>query len=203
MVPFLGEAATVGKAVRRGREALRISALAVDTLGVNGLMHAVEGARAVAGAERAALRSAPDAAALINRLRVPKAIPWRETTAAMDPRLTEIARDVRATQTALTEQGFGRNVAVARVKVNGQIQYLTAANMPGGTHSEEYLYAQIRNLRGDVRLEQLYTERIPCSDYCGPLLSGHFPSLQVYFTTRAKGGQKRAAELMRAYGFAE
>ena len=62
------------------------------------------------------------------------------------------------------------------------------------------LHSQIAELRAkhrEVVREQLYSERIPCEPTCGPLLARQYPNAQVYFTTRAAGGEARAAELMK------
>ena len=38
-----------------------------------------------------------------------------------------------------------------------------------------------------VRVEQLFSERIPCAGTCGPLLRRHYPGTDIYFSTRLRG----------------
>lgn len=140
---------------------------------------------------------------LLRRMRVPRAVPLRGNASNLDPKLLELARDVRATQAGVTRQNFSQlNVATARVRVDGKVRYLDSGNLRGGPHSEEWIHSQITQLSSkhrEVRLEQLYSERIPCSGTCGPLLTREHSAAEIFFSTR-KSGNAAAKELMQNYG---
>lgn len=135
---------------------------------------------------------------------------WRRygrTSGPIDPKLLELAKESRATQAGTSRDAFRtNNVATARVRVDGEVRYLSTGNTPGGgAHAEQWIDAQIHQLsRGGRRvvLEQLYSERIPCTGTCGPFLRDRYPDAQVYFTTSARGSA-RGRELREAYGLAD
>src|SRR5262249_29703222 len=89
----------------------------------------------------------------------------------IDRTLLDKACDIRAAEGATLENFTKYNVAVARVRVNGKIEYLDSANTPGALHSEDWILVQIHKLKtgggpyrsADVVLESLYTERVPCT----------------------------------------
>ena len=150
---------------------------------------------------------------LIRKLKVPAAFSlWRGRYTAnvpIDRRLLERAREIRATQGIRPEDFRNINVAVARVSIDGKLDYLDAGNIPArtfgarrGLDSEQVILAQIHELkrRGKkVILEQLYSERIPCPD-CTNKLNHEYPNTAIFYTVRELRG--RAAALMRAYGLA-
>jgi hypothetical protein len=150
------------------------------------------------------------------QLLVPKAIAMRRGrysgNAQIDRILLEQARDVRRTQAGIRPENFREtNVAVARVRINGKIDYLDAGNIPGkdfgasrGLDSEQLILVQIQDLRrqgNKVVLEQLYSERIPCVT-CTNMLDQEHPTAEVFYTVpeRRGLGQTRGDALMRAYG---
>jgi hypothetical protein len=127
-----------------------------------------------------------------------------------DVRLLQIARDERLANAGTSAVSFARcNVAVARVRVGGRTEYLSAGNLPhkaGGIHSEEYLLAQVHDLRKrwqEVRVEQLYSERIPCAKICMPIIKERWPAAAVFYSVSIPLDPRdtsRAAALMRVYG---
>lgn len=143
---------------------------------------------------------------LLRTTRIPPAVSLRRTGAAIDPELVRLARDVRVTQAGVTRRAFQQhNVATARVRVDGQIRYLDSGNSSRAAHSEEWLHAQVTELRRnhrEVAVEQLYSERIPCRGTCGPLLDRQYPNAEIFYTTRAETAAGRASELMERYGLA-
>jgi len=136
----------------------------------------------------------------------------------MDPRLTTLACAIRATMLpdGLSYEAFAKfNIAIAKVDIDGSIQYLHAANLPKSVagpanfplHSEGYITEQIYKLKRinakdnvEVKLLQLYTERIPCPD-CKRLLDNLFSEAAVYYTVKKKAprGMTKAAYLMEQY----
>ena len=145
------------------------------------------------------------------QLRVPLAAPVPfMTIEPIDRRLLEIARDERAGNAGITPEAFARhNVAVARVRIDGNVDYLSAGNLPdrrGGVHSEEYLLSQVDTLQKQgrgVTMEQLYSERHPCRQICLPLIKGHWPGAAVFYSVDIPfdpAARTKAKALMRAYG---
>ena len=128
----------------------------------------------------------------------------------IDRKLLQLARDIRATQAGIRPENFREfNLAVARVRVDGRLEYLDAGNIPGkmfctsrGLDSEQLILTQIHGLkkqRKAVILEQLYSERIPCKD-CQDKLNHEFSEAAVFYTVPELRGQSRGESLMRAYG---
>jgi hypothetical protein len=149
----------------------------------------------------------------IPKLNVPRAVPMQRGRYAanppLDPKLTELARDARATQAGVSRERFESiNIATARVRVNGKIEYLDAGNLPGkdfgasrGIDSEQWLIVQVQEWRKqgkNVVVEQLYSERIPCTD-CQNKMDNEFKEASIYYTVPEMRGS-RADALMRAYG---
>jgi hypothetical protein len=143
---------------------------------------------------------------ILAAMRPPRWHRYGRTTAPIDPRLLELAKEARATQAGVSDTAFRQNnVATARVLVDGNVRYLSTGNTPGGgAHSEQWITAQIHALSHagtrNVVLEQLYTERIPCRRTCGPFLRDRYPYAGIYYTTKAKGWAARVRELREAYG---
>ena len=131
----------------------------------------------------------------------------------LDQTLVQTARELRASQAGVRLEDFSRtNIAVARVKINGQVQYLDAGNVPAsvvganrGFDSEQMIVTQVKELRdrgNKVVIEQLYSERIPCIT-CTKMLDDHFPEAAIFYTipeSRRLGEITRGEALMRAYG---
>jgi hypothetical protein len=144
-----------------------------------------------------------------------------------DPTLVDLAKYERIHNAGLTREAFHElNVAVAKVRINGDIEYLSAGSSPsvwgrkidvqeGGivvgkrrkpirkqSHSEQYIDEQIQSLRESnpgktVMLDQLYTERWPCRKICTPMLRKRYPEAQIFYTVKGEG---KGAQLMREYG---
>jgi len=127
-------------------------------------------------------------------LKMPRPNPWRyQDNFVPDPRLVENAKAYRVEKGLLTPDAMNRNVAVAKVKVNGETKFLTEANRPfpdgsGSMHSEEVLGQVIADLRRDghtVQVEELFTERIPYTDTggCRKIISSQMQGANVFFWT--------------------
>lgn len=151
----------------------------------------------------------PPAAAPHQTVRLPK---LANPTADFDGKLVTLAREERIHNTDLSPDTFRQNIAVFKVEVNGKIEYLSAANIPGGKHSETLVVHQLETLSNSkslkgVRILQVYSEREPCAG-CGNDLSGlkrilkqDFP---VFWTVSQKTPLvRRATELMRQYGIGQ
>jgi len=144
------------------------------------------------------------AASALSKIRIPKITSFTGSAAKFDAELVRKAAEIRATQAGLSLEAFTNyNVAVARVRTaNGSIVYLEAGNLPGAAHSEEYILAQFKErtlgLGSGARVEQLYSERIPCSN-CSSVISRFFgEGTEIYYTV---GNQiNRGRLLMEAYG---
>jgi hypothetical protein len=144
------------------------------------------------------------AAGLTGRINIPRVTSVSSYASAFDAELVRRAAEIRATQAGLTLDAFtSLNVAVARVRTaSGEIVYLEAGNLPAGAHSEEYLLGQFRDrslgLGQGARIEQLYSERIPCSN-CSDVIRRYFgQDVGIYYTV---GNQPNRGELlMQAYG---
>ena len=133
--------------------------------------------------------------------------------AKLDQTLVATARELRATQAGVRLEDFSRtNIAVARVRIDGEVHYLDAGNIPAslvgaqrGYDSEQLIVTQAVELRKqgrEVRIEQLYSERIPCVT-CKEMLDTHFPDATIFYTvpeSRRLGEITRGEALMRAYG---
>jgi hypothetical protein len=98
------------------------------------------------------------------------------------------------------------------VRIDNDVHYLDAGNIPGavvgasrGYDSEQLILTQVMELRKqrkNVRIEQLYSERIPCVT-CTKMLDDHFPEAAIFYTvpeSRRLGEVTRGEALMRAYG---
>ncbi|WP_274562895.1 DNRLRE domain-containing protein [Streptomyces spiramyceticus] len=89
--------------------------------------------------------------------------------------------------------GADHNVAVARVQgADGTVRPVSAVSGPKG-HSEESILDQ---LKANDKILELYSERQPCPDICGPLLrndpraAGANVTYSVpYFTNKTRGGK--------------
>jgi hypothetical protein len=168
------------------------------------------------GARRGGSGGTSSSPTATRQLLVPKAIPMRRGrysgNVQIDRILLERARDLRRTQAGIRPENFREtNVAVARVRINGKIDYLDAGNIRGqdfgasrGLDSEQLILVQIQELRrqgNKVVLEQLYSERIPCLT-CTNMLDQEHPTAEVFYTVpeRRALDQTRGDALMRAYG---
>jgi hypothetical protein len=62
------------------------------------------------------------------------------------------------------DDSWMRNIASARVTVDGKPRIITHVNDPGGLHSEAKILKEMENLRKTHRVEgvEIYSERIPC-----------------------------------------
>lgn len=153
----------------------------------------------------------------LNLLKVPKVTALYRgryaVVAKLDRTLVETARELRASQAGTRLEDFARtNIAVARVRVNGQVTYLDGGNVPAsivgaqrGYDAEQIIVTQVKQLRDQghkVTIEQLYSERIPCVT-CKHMLDDHFPEATVFYTvpeSRQLGEMTRGEALMKAYG---
>lgn len=131
----------------------------------------------------------------------------------LDQTLVQTARELRASQAGIRLEDFSRtNIAVARVRINGEVHYLDAGNVPAsivganrGYDSEQMIVTQVKEMRdkgNKVVIEQLYSERIPCVT-CTKMLDDHFPEAAIFYTipeSRNLGQVTRGEALMRAYG---
>jgi cytidine deaminase len=134
-------------------------------------------------------------------------------TAKLDQTLVQTARELRASQAGIRLEDFSRtNIAVARVRIDNEVQYLDAGNIQAavvganrGYDSEQMIVTQVMELRKQgkkVSIEQLYSERIPCVT-CTKMLDDHFPEAAIFYTvpeSRRLGEVTRGEALMRAYG---
>ncbi|MDC7122031.1 hypothetical protein OMK64_10830 [Cellulomonas fimi] len=152
---------------------------------------------------------------LPGQLRPPPTAPWGAARGSVDAAMLTRAVGYRA-GTALDLASFRTNFAVFRIRHNGTVTYLQSANDPGALHSEARLLQQLEALAGPrwylnkaVVIEQVYTERMPCSS-CGPHLRNveraqlrvdPASAISVFYsvlsTTRP---DQRASELMAKYG---
>lgn len=150
-------------------------------------------------------RALKETRSALRRLRVPPALKHPRNALGIDAdrRLIELARDVRVSQAGITREAFSSyNVATARVRVGTRIEYLEAGNAPGALmHSEDFLLSQVDVLRRDnpgttVVIEQLFSERIPCTECLSKLQ--RLTNAELFYSVSEYG--RRAADLMRAYG---
>jgi hypothetical protein len=142
-------------------------------------------------------------------LKLPRPNPWRyQDNFVPDPRLVESAKAYRVEKALLTPEGMNRNVAVAKVKINGETKFLAEANQPfagGSLHSEEVLAGQINELRRSgktVQVEELFTERIPCTETggCRKVIASEMNGANVFFWTTGMASKSKAADLALIYG---
>lgn len=121
-------------------------------------------------------------------------IPWRPGIDGVAPSSPSLVQEVRAFREnfgLLNREGMGRNVGVARVRINGREEFIVRPNVPG-IHSEEAIALRVRALRarGDrVDVLELLTERIPCFNVAGcmVMIAQDMPGVRVFFFTRNKG----------------
>jgi hypothetical protein len=142
---------------------------------------------------------------------MPRPMPWRDQhNYVPDPRLVEEAKAHRVEKGLLTREGMNRNVAVAKVKVNGETKFLAEANQPfadgsGSLHSEEALGIRIDRLRqqgNTVTVEELFTERIPCNEVggCKKVIARQMEGANVFFWTTGNAGKSKVEDLISIYG---
>ncbi len=142
---------------------------------------------------------------------MPRPQPWRhQDDFTPDPRMVEEARAYRVEKGLLNQASMNRNVAVAKVKVDGEVIFLKEANQPfpgggGSLHSEEALAIQIRELRQQgkqVEVEELFTERIPCTETggCRRVITSEMSGANVFFWTTGSTSKSKAADLATIYG---
>ena len=95
-----------------------------------------------------------------------------------------------------------RNVAVARIRVNGEERIMTRLNDPNLLHSEERLARDVDRLRRKgfkVEVEEIFTERIPCTEQgCREQIRATLDDANTYFYTR-QNGQRAAKDLAEGY----
>jgi len=143
--------------------------------------------------------------------RMPRPNPWRhQDDHTPDPRMVEEAKAFRIEQGLFTRAAMNRNVAVAKVKVDGQTQFLRRENQPfpdgsGSVHSEERLGQDIADLRRNghiVEVEELFTERIPCTETggCRKIISSHMQGANVFFWTTGHAAKSKADDIANIYG---
>jgi hypothetical protein len=119
-----------------------------------------------------------------------------------DPNLVALMVHLRAA-TGLSIEMFGRNVAVAKVTVNGEPVYLLRMNQgEGGAHSEEMIYGAMADLgrRPDggtntVVLVEMMSERMPCKGVCQPIINVRSAGKPIYFLSREFDSTARARAL--------
>ena len=110
--------------------------------------------------------------------------------------------------TPLSEESFGSNFAVFKVRSGSNIIYLESANDPGSLHSEEKIigdlvarFGMTWYLKG-VTVLQVYTERRPCGN-CGPQLQElarkQGAPISIYHTIMSTTYRNKARELMNQY----
>lgn len=150
-------------------------------------------------------RSGAGATQLMSRISAPSVTSLNGTLASLDRELIRRAMEYRATQAGITLEAFTNyNVAVARVRTaSGEVVYLEAGNRGlGGAHSEEYILSQfesrVMGLGPGARLEQLYSERIPCGN-CSSIITRFFGAgTEIFYSV---GNQRNRGQLlMRQYG---
>ena len=143
--------------------------------------------------------------------KLPTPKPWRhQGKGAADPRLAEKAAAKRQELGIHNRSGMNRNVAVAKVKVDGEEVFLAQANKKfpdgsGSVHSEELLAADIVALRNNghkVEVEELFTERIPCTETggCRRMIADHMDDAKVFFWISGDVRKSKAADLADLYG---
>jgi hypothetical protein len=136
-------------------------------------------------------------------LRVKNPIGWRSIDAAteVDPRLITETIRFRSRGGILNRAGMRRNVAVARLRVDGQVKYVRRVNKPGQLHAEERIAVHVRRLRNEGRrvdVEQLFTERVPCSRSggCRALIAAEMPGAAVFrYVPTGRGSIKALREV--------
>ncbi|WP_180384181.1 RHS repeat-associated core domain-containing protein, partial [Neisseria dumasiana] len=84
----------------------------------------------------------------------------------------------------------------AAAKITGIPGIVVMRNIPGGLHSEERLVAYAKEVGGEI--EELYSERKPCNEHCGPLLKTSSVTRNTKVTYTYKGSvSKQKAELQK------
>jgi Domain of unknown function (DUF4157)/Xanthomonas XOO_2897-like deaminase len=124
---------------------------------------------------------------------------------ALDPRIMEA---VMAYRKGPDGSDFRRNFGAARVRFeDGTTEIIARANVRGGPHSEEMILGVIHELRraghdpAKVRVEQIFTERIPCANCMNEVIERHMGrDIDVfYFLAEAEGRFFRAHKLKNLY----
>lgn len=136
-----------------------------------------------------------------------------------DTKLAEMVLDKRKKMVGTMKDSFSRNIAAARIivnegKPNAKVFYKISINRPGDWHSEELMENIAYQVGpGTARIDQLYTERIPCTQKCGPMVKRgrreeftYYQWTQVYYTLPLqeidpnKETVSRKEQLMKEYG---
>jgi hypothetical protein len=89
---------------------------------------------------------------------------------AVDGELLSFALHQRVNLAGITTEALlGRNIAVARVRVGDRVEMIATINVGREWHSETFLLREVQRLRDANRserviLEQVFSERFPCSE---------------------------------------
>ena len=128
---------------------------------------------------------------------------WPVTHDVPDGRLAARAKAFRERNGLLNRADLaGRNVAVAKIEVNGKEGFIEKASL-NGAHSEQLIEGRVLQLRAaghDVKVKEIYSERIPCNaNGCTAAINRSMPGAHVFFHTK-NHGDRAASDLLRAYG---
>jgi hypothetical protein len=127
------------------------------------------------------------------------------STDVLDPRIMDAVRTYRS---GPGRAAFGRNFGAARVRLkDGTTKIIKAINVPGGTHAEEEILGVIDEIRAaghdpaKVRVEQIFSERIPCMNCMKEVIQKHIGTdVDVfYFLAEAEGPFFRGRKLKSLY----
>ena len=122
-----------------------------------------------------------------------------------DSRLVDRAIALRRREGVMNAAGMRRNVAVAKVRINGNEEFIDRLNSgDGGPHSEELIAAYVKELRdagNDVEVLELFSERIPCANSggCRPMIAEHMSGVKIFAFTR-RNGPAPIPNLLDIYG---
>ena len=136
------------------------------------------------------LRKAGKLAQIIRKINPKRVLQLERLTtksAKIDAELLNKAWAYRLSKAGSEEEAFFRNFMAAKIEVNGTVHYSEGLNVAKSAwHSENELQLLSRELRkefgpnANIRVKQIYTERIPCSN-CMRFLDKEFPEAEIFY----------------------
>lgn len=140
------------------------------------------------------------------RIRVPNVLEIRSAASTgekLDDAIKAAAVGYRSSARGSTVEAFNRNFAAARIKFldTGKTAIVKALNVANATHSEEeilVLISEIKKRGSNVKIEQIFTERIPCKNCMNEIITKHFgQDVDIFYFIGYS--ENRATELRKLF----
>ncbi len=139
------------------------------------------------------------------RIKVPKVLEIRSAASSgekLDDTIKAAAVGYRSSANGSTIESFNRNFAAARIRLEtGETAIIQALNVANATHSEEEIFVLINEIKkrgSKVKIEQIFTERMPCVNCMHEIIRKHFgQDVDIFYFIGYS--ENRAKELRKLY----